>query len=282
MHKNYLFFLLVCVFNLGNTFSMSDDAAVMIAVRSKSADDVRTALTPAVNINMRHADCSDHTLLSEAVGTGDQQKVALLLAVPNIHLDTPLERNFTVLHIAAHNRLVSIAQMLILCGANIRAVNEYGRTPLHEALYAGCPDTALCLLTQIPKQKIKELSPYDMLDRICCALAVCFKRFKKNEGVGFEICKDVRNLIHKQVIKDFLVPFERLIDEQVERIVPILEHQDQSGRTPLAIELKKSNFELDTTFERIKAQDFTHLRHSIRRQLIAMQKQLIEHPHTVI
>jgi uncharacterized protein len=78
------------------------------------------------------------TRLVEAVKAGDRTAaIALLGRRPAIDVNTPESDGTTALHWAVHQDDVDLVQRLIRAGANVRATNQYGVTPLAEAAIVG-------------------------------------------------------------------------------------------------------------------------------------------------
>lgn len=84
--------------------------------------------------------------LHEATQVDDLERVkALLKAAPDLVFSQDWN-NDTSLHLAAYFGYRDVAEVLLTHGADVNAINSYGRTPLHRAAFNGHEDIAKLLL----------------------------------------------------------------------------------------------------------------------------------------
>ncbi len=84
--------------------------------------------------------------LHEATQVDDPNRVkALLKEAPNLVFSQDWN-NDTPLHLAAYFGYRDVAELLLTHGADVNAINSYGRTPLHRAAFNGHQDIAKLLL----------------------------------------------------------------------------------------------------------------------------------------
>src|SRR6266508_251713 len=76
--------------------------------------------------------------LVDAVKAGDKT-AALALIEKRVDVNAPGPDGTTALHWAAHNGDVDLVQRLIRAGANVKAVNAFGATPMSEAAVLADP-----------------------------------------------------------------------------------------------------------------------------------------------
>jgi ankyrin repeat protein len=89
------------------------------------------------------------------------------LIVLGANLDWQDEDDWTLLHWAAWNGQVKIAQMLIDAGANLNVQNEWEQTPLHWAVKYGKVEIARMLIDAGARKDIRDNGgrlPYDLAD----------------------------------------------------------------------------------------------------------------------
>ncbi len=79
--------------------------------------------------------------LVEAVKAGDKA-AALALIEKRVDVNAPEPDGTTALHWAAHHDDVELVQRLIRAGANVKAENDYGATPMSEAAVLADPRAA--------------------------------------------------------------------------------------------------------------------------------------------
>lgn len=121
----------------------------------------------------------------------------------------------TLLHRAAYEGLVEIAQILISRGFDINAVNERNQTPLHMALYHESIDTALLLL--------KKGARLDIVDK--------YGETPADIGIRRDFPRIVRFLLplHRAVERGDVKDVERLTADSPQ----LIDVRDDLGWTPL-------------------------------------------------
>ncbi len=201
------------------------ELALMEYITQRNVQGVQNTLKQPVNINLCCKDYHYHTPLAEAIGTGNEEIVRLILAHPGIKVNLPDNDNWTPLHVAAHLKLPGIACLLLQHGAclNVKTTPK-NRTPLHEAVYQRHQGVVHVLLTEMPQKRLDSFVIKTAFPLLCC-----FVRWSKEECVQKKIPKDVQLLLCKYVVR---ANVDTLVQEQLAALQPVLESQDDTELKP--------------------------------------------------
>lgn len=205
-----------------------NEYALMEYITQRNVQGVQNTLKKPVNINFCCKEYYYHTPLAEAVGTGDEKIIDLILAHPAINVDLTDNENWTPLHVAAHLKLPRIACTLLQHGAclNVKTSMKH-RTPLHESVYQKDQDAVCAMLTEMPQKRLDMFVRH--MRQTSFLLLCCFVRWSKEECVQRNMPKDLQLMLCKYAVR---ANVDVLVQEQLNMLQPILESQDNAELMP--------------------------------------------------
>ena len=98
--------------------------------------------------------------LVEAAKANDRA-AALALLEKRVDVNAPEPDGTTALHWAAHNGDLELVQRLIRAGANVKAVNDFGATPMSEAAVLADSRLLGALLEAVIRKRLMNLGQND-------------------------------------------------------------------------------------------------------------------------
>ena len=109
-------FLIIQCCQISDVYGMQPnfyDLALMEYIPAKNIEGVRNTLKQPVQINLCCKEYLNHTPLAEAVGTGSEEIVELILSHPGINVNQADEKGWTPIFIAIHLKLPKIVSLLL-------------------------------------------------------------------------------------------------------------------------------------------------------------------------